>query len=330
MCFTGETLISTSKGAISLDSLEIGNLVWTRLGLLPVEYIVPKEADVYEFTFSDGTTLFGTEDHPVFLTDGSKKEIGQLTVSDTIYKLDTWQNKSSLMGLFTGKLASTTEQTVRSVAKVVRLFTEKFGNFIKDLFQEVSMFITLTMTKITMTFQTWTAFHPRNITSTMQRQDGVIRKKVKYILLQLEKKQKNGTDQKRVGNGIGNTLVKLLTSFNYFLKSKCNALSVVSHIPLLKDLFADQNTATLTVVRKLYVGKKEVYSVAVKGCSEYFVNGILVSNCDALRYVIMGVDPQVKKIDPIELKKKKLFVESKIYDELQSYKKPNTGINWGD
>ena len=50
-------------------------------------------------------------------------------------------------------------------------------------------------------------------------------------------------------------------------------------------------------------GKADVYNLTVGGCHEYFANGVLVSNCDALRYGAMSrpmaryEDPKKREID---------------------------------
>jgi hypothetical protein len=55
--------------------------------------------------------------------------------------------------------------------------------------------------------------------------------------------------------------------------------------------YRGQNTVTQIVNKKLYVvgieklnKKRKTYNLYVKDCHEYFANGVLVSNCDALRY----------------------------------------------
>ena len=39
-----------------------------------------------------------------------------------------------------------------------------------------------------------------------------------------------------------------------------------------------------------------VFNITVEGCPEYFANGVLVHNCDALRYAIRWIDKYTQKV----------------------------------
>jgi hypothetical protein len=41
-----------------------------------------------------------------------------------------------------------------------------------------------------------------------------------------------------------------------------------------------------------YVGKSLVWNITVESCHQYYANGILVSNCDALRYLVHSMNSQ--------------------------------------
>lgn len=38
--------------------------------------------------------------------------------------------------------------------------------------------------------------------------------------------------------------------------------------------------------------RRTVYNLTVEGCPEYFANGVLVHNCDQLRYMVMHFDAE--------------------------------------
>jgi hypothetical protein len=64
-----------------------------------------------------------------------------------------------------------------------------------------------------------------------------------------------------------------------------------------------EKPAPVTVVSVYDLGRSEpVYNLTVEGQHEYYANGVLVSNCDALRYLIVGLDRgrSVSSILPVQ------------------------------
>ena len=53
----------------------------------------------------------------------------------------------------------------------------------------------------------------------------------------------------------------------------------------LLTLTQKQNTALNPVPRKI-IGERAVYNLTVEDEKEFFANGVLVHNCDALRYAL--------------------------------------------
>jgi hypothetical protein len=74
-----------------------------------------------------------------------------------------------------------------------------------------------------------------------------------------------------------------------------NVSSVISHsseINIKSDDAVLENVVGFLGVK--YQGKAPVYNLFVDTIHEYYANGILVSNCDALRYLCMGLDMALK------------------------------------
>jgi hypothetical protein len=100
----------------------------------------------------------------------------------------------------------------------------------------------------------------------------------------LEKVQSNGTKALRVGTFINGSVNFLGKTKKYILQHVALA---VSHT----QPRSQQEVNTATIIAKLKpCGKEDVYATTTT--SGWFVaNGVVVSNCDALRYVIMSNNP---------------------------------------
>lgn len=80
-CLVGSTLIATSRGEIPIRSIRVDDTVLTRLGNRPVTAVFTNgEKDVFSVALSNGRSLTGTANHPVWV-DG----IGFTRLSDLRY-----------------------------------------------------------------------------------------------------------------------------------------------------------------------------------------------------------------------------------------------------
>lgn len=82
-------------------------------------------------------------------------------------------------------------------------------------------------------------------------------------------------------NGIGLMLGANGTAA--YASSADRSLSSIDIAPL-----SAARVSVARVIASCPAGIGTVYNLTVKDCHEYFANGVLVSNCDALRYLIMG------------------------------------------
>lgn len=83
-CLVAGTQVASERGEIPIEQLKPGDLVWTRQGLKPVvsNSVSIQEKPTVTLVFEDGTTLTGTEDHPVWVLNRgftSIREIKLLT-----------------------------------------------------------------------------------------------------------------------------------------------------------------------------------------------------------------------------------------------------------
>lgn len=92
-CLSGDTEILTDLGYIKLcDAANMHNLhIATMQSDRSIKYVTPKAivktkevTELIEVELEDGTTIKGTPDHPVMLTDGAYKQLGELTENDDV------------------------------------------------------------------------------------------------------------------------------------------------------------------------------------------------------------------------------------------------------
>src|ERR1019366_7699836 len=70
-CLAAGTLMTTVRGAIPIEHVVIGDLVLTRAGWKPVTWsgLTNEAADTLTVEFSNGQSLTGTGNHPVWVED---------------------------------------------------------------------------------------------------------------------------------------------------------------------------------------------------------------------------------------------------------------------
>ena len=106
--------------------------------------------------------------------------------------------------------------------------------------------------------------------------------------------QNNGIHHQKVKNGIQNLE-------NFLGKDENIKYLSVNNVEknMKQDIMESQNFAITTVkLKHLEQGEKweeKVYDIEVEDVHEYFANGVLVHNCDALRYVMFQYHLKLKK-----------------------------------
>lgn len=211
-------------------------------------------------------------------------------------------------------------QTISS--KVSDICTVKSGNTIMEKFQKDTSFTTRMKTHLITTFQTLNVSRLKSIQScTMKLIGGFNQVQANSTLKEFVKKLRSGISQKRAGHGIVSMAEKLLNRFNRENSSvniaeqdtKLNHLALLDsartnanqhggerqglitnlgnvNIASQSSLSTDtqnKNFVAVHAVNKIKENKlHDVYNLMVEDCPEFFANGILVHNCDALRYAI--------------------------------------------
>ena len=86
-CLVAGTMVLTDHGQVPIEDIQVGDMVMTHLGYMPVEAagITQLEAEIWRLECEDGTILEGTGNHPVVTADGLKY-IRDLSSDDEVIK----------------------------------------------------------------------------------------------------------------------------------------------------------------------------------------------------------------------------------------------------
>lgn len=213
ICFVAGTMIQTIDGEKPIEAIKIGDLILTRAGYKPVikAGLTQENATVKIIYFSNGNTLTGTPNHPIFVQGKGFIAIDTLTDGDII---QTWQNQKQLFS--TGSpFVAIPKVKIQLIADI---FTEwlgkgcwdcirQFGSSITGLSQKVFI-STIKMKTISITtFPIWNQFHPNSIMLSIGNlgRNNHLRQKILPVWNALDLLQFNGINRKKGEHGIVNT-----------------------------------------------------------------------------------------------------------------------------
>lgn len=282
LCFVGNTKVLTLDGYKKIKNINDSDYVLTRTGWQKV--LVSLETgieEIFEIELSSGKKIKCTGNHPIFVkekgfvrADALRYFYKLLSVKDT-----TWYQKH-LMEEVTIKEKTDIGERVEDST----IFTGMFGLNIMEKFQNIFKYIIKMGIKTITKYPILNVYQSKNIKQNTQQ-----KKEIQNNSKLQENLQKFGTLVKRVTNGIQNIGRNLWE--NVLLKKNIYAFSVEKNLFL--KLHKERNIVTQTVKQEIFVigikklkNKRKVYNLYVENSHEYFVEDILVSNCDALRYGI--------------------------------------------
>jgi|GEM_PF-1909746 len=322
LCFVAGTMIQTKDCAIPIESLEVGDFVETRNGLRRVSHTMHSVADTIRLELSNGNVIKTTPEHP-FWSDGRWVKAKNLTANHPLLSWreakerrepnSTGLSIAAIMTLAT--LVAKTSNLFRSAYN----FIESCGHTLTAPYHQSTTFTTKTGIQAITTSQILSAFQVKLTdwsTSRLLLKERAA-KRIWTYSNRFAPSQSRGTSQKREENGISNmakrrlalltqtVLVAMLHTRNLICRrtktaavllnvSQLNAARLASTIfPKLAQL-AQRAIARIDIVDHRHVPvhvlsitgttEETVYNLTVAGEHEYFANGILVSNCDAMLY----------------------------------------------
>ena len=320
-CLSGDSLITTSKGNIPIKDIKIGDYVLTRKGYRKViDWAMTDPNAVVHKIYTDDSELVCTPNHKIWSVD---KNIfipsDTFRYGDYLLELKLW-NMMDSYGSDTLILNTNLTENIGNAVNVGCIDT--FGKKPMEKSQKGVISTTRTETPTITNSQTSNVSLLRNISKNIHSLMKDVRCLVKecWETVNCRRNAKNGTHPKKVTNGIENMSEN--TSGRKTHSSVNNAEKNLKHrtqvqtdsVPTVANQNGDatqdsmmlnasvntveQNSKQTNMIKQPHVhavallksvGLEEkipVYNITVEGEHEYFANGILVSNCDAIRYSI--------------------------------------------
>lgn len=325
-CVDEGTLIETSRGAIPVEDVRVGDYVLTRAGYRKVLFsaITGVNKKLLEIT-TLYNTLRCTPEHRIYTLNRGFVEAQNLTKEDTLLCLkSTEYSLMDIGGIDTlNQNAEVTGFTSNAPLQEERFgFTDTSGKKQTGLFRKVLTSITKMGILLTTTFQTLNVL-PRKLTQKHIHLSENLSKDNSNTSKGSERKQKSGTLLRKDTNGTKNTLKS--STLDILTCQRKSALNVEKHsnlkhittnsVQTLVNQRGDESRGLMTsrkpasyaerylsqinienkslavcnvehVTSLKSVGER-VYDLTIDGQHEFFASGILVHNCiDGIRYAL--------------------------------------------
>ena len=249
-CFVAGTQVITESGPRPIESISVGDRVLTRDGYHRVVDTGSSESVVGVVGFSDGTTLVGTHDHPVW-SEGEWWELGILSAGSR-----TWSGE---LAPTVTSLDTLTEDTIFS--------TESCGSRRSDQSQTDGTCTTRTGLGRTTPSKTSSAYLPGSITTDTLR------------CVPIRKCGALFAEESSFAEESPESLASVPSASLARQSRNGSQLSSVSAAGLSSFPGAAITVASV-VSTWAPVGVRRVFNLSVENSPEYFANGVLVHNCD--------------------------------------------------
>ena len=277
-CFIGETQIATINGQKRIDEIKVGDLVLTRNGykkVLGVHNNGVKQVEKYLMQF---------DTHSVYLCCTSNHLIYTQDQWTEISKLESTKTVSHIKHLMAEDSHYIPEQGISQTGHYTCIGT--FGSIIMEKGKKVTTYITKTVTHGITKYPILKRSNPLDILANMQKNVlKAIQKSLKNSMQKESNQQSNGIKAKRVLNGTKSMQEKTISVSHYQLNQNvCNAEKITSQKQSMQS--SAIQTAKLKHFECVTSWQERVYDLTVEDEHEYFANGVLVHNCDAMRYAI--------------------------------------------
>lgn len=319
-CFAKGTMVMTINGEVPIEDIRIGDMVLTREGYRPVtDCAMTGIRDTYTYHFSNGTCIRCTPDHPFYVSGKGFMGIDAIRYDDYLCGLNTRHSRGrDIIDIRTRIFGRT-----GCISNVDRdICTESYGLTTTDPYRRGWRYIISTGIAETIESRTCDAYPFPNISlttpvSTMRTtRNGYWNTSNPYVHSPrrgiLQRKGVNHTDGSpskhiRKGNRLKRPVLSVVLPMKHLTgKAPHGSVRTNANRPtegkkarsmlngcassvarLLKS--ADTvipNHAHVHVRRRCDGRYEKVYNLTVQDEHEYYANGILVSNCDALRYAL--------------------------------------------
>jgi hypothetical protein len=304
-CLVGVTQIISDRGLVPLWTIKPYDKVLTRNGWKNVKVAekTEKNAQLWEVKLSNGQKLYGTRNHPIFTKNNGKISIDALRYGIILntWEENKWLRKSSGMVSLLNDTPNQKSGPMRIIIDRIhciykmasKLFTVKSGvkntaQFLKDIVSTIKTKILRIMISIILF-----SLHVANIKVIMPK--GKLLKEKMKIWQESDLWRQYGIVVNKEKNGIRDMEKRLLRNKEKLAKPGKQIVS--SAVKNMNSGIIDKNIVMRTVKQRpsVYVvsskpisHKADVYNLYVEDTHEYYANGVLVSNCDAVRYAIFS------------------------------------------
>ncbi len=286
VCYVRGTKIATTDGDVNIEDITLAHKIITPFGIGSVTAC--GSTGFHKVIKNIG--LEGTPNHPIFSKD---KFIPIDTLTDvsgvsrlTLGELIKWKYLKLLFLTGQNIILQERKDIILAVQKqmldekVLKDFTQRFGNFIVAKRYPQLMLFTIRMAIVIITtLRIWSVYHVQNMLVNIFKKDfKKIRNWFCHHWQKLVKLQKSGTLAMKEENGIQKMLTQAFSKNHHtyvqFAKSSLMDMSHQSIVP--------ENVITPNMQEKheKNVQKKEVFNLTVEPYGVYYANEILVSNCD--------------------------------------------------
>ena len=316
-CFIAGTLVETINGQKPIEEIKIGDLVHTRKGYRKVydSALTQIDAEVRTITFSNGSKLTATGNHPVWVENKGFIPVDALRYGDIINISPNWEEQVWKQKLLNGteELGDYTQQ--KNTSKVIdTICIKKCGKVSTEKFQKDITFTTKTVIEKIMQLKIWNALKRLSIYQNIQKKDNQTLntwKESDHLLLSGtdQKKEENGTEIMELKHSKTDSRCKAVVMYVISRMKRWEERKQTDFAPIVASLHGEEKAESITsnenaqlasrnlqqtsIVNKFFVenvvssGVSNVYNISVEDAHEYYANGILVRNCDALRYLLM-------------------------------------------
>jgi len=317
-CLVGETLVKMAEeNDKKIEKINIGDR--TSEGIV-VDKAMTGIKPIWELILSDGKRLRSTSDHKIF-TDNGKKPLDTLRYGD---KIRVWQISIQKEALrLTDYPTIGTDFIIPQLAGAPmggNACTLQFGNII--MAKLLMAFISTIKTSIlkTMIYPILNLLQRANIFQSMPQETlktNISEGNQKDILRRSGHLRSSGIDQQREEKNIDELAGYRGTKKDIIPRNVWCAGKIIRHLSRLV-----RSIATLIVEQRPFVVgvrplnySAPVYNLTVENSHQFYANGILVANCDAVRYLLSSQFRAAKEpladepLDKMEARKNKLIAE---------------------
>lgn len=319
-CFVAGTLVTTGAGPRRIEEIQVGDLVWTRDGLKPVTHAgcTGTDSQVFRLLLSNGATLDGTGNHPIFINKTGFSRLDTLRYGDTLDSCQTARQSSSTELNFgdtltpqngTSETTISHRETINTAASAP--FIGRFGSLFTGVFRQGSISTIATRIPSTTIFQTLRQSLKSFITESTVLPRLAVRTCGEFSL-SVYRRQQTGIDLKQAGRRAGevpsfsemrrtwknhasNAQRYLLPSNHYGSDSAHKNAKLRGGVRLAVTIWKESVRHAQNVLSAISLmtpkpvpvhvvavqphGRAPVYNLTVADCPEYYANGILVHNC---------------------------------------------------